>query len=59
MTTIFNIISLIVASFSLGIILQTCRKYHVRSLPDTLNYLNSLLESKGLQQLETDVINFQ
>lgn len=59
MTTIFNIISVIVASYSLSIILQTCRKGHVRSFPDILNYFNSFLKSKGLQQSETDVINFQ
>lgn len=59
MTTILNIISVIIAIYSLSIILETCRKCHVRNFPDTLNYSNSFLESKGLQQFETDVINFQ
>lgn len=59
MRTIFNISSVTVASYSLSKLIQTCRIYHVRSFPDILKHFNSFSESKGLQQLETDVINVQ
>lgn len=57
MRTIFIINSVAVASYSISK-LQTCRKY-VTDFPDIWNSFNSLSESKGLQQLETDVMNFQ
>lgn len=50
MRTIFNINSVTVASLF---------PQYMRSFPDILNYFNSFSESKGLQQLETDFINFQ
>lgn len=59
MRTIFNINSVTVASYSLSKLLQTWRKYHVKSFPDISNYFNSFSESKGLEQMEIDIIDFQ